>query len=313
MKVTLLFFSLLTFSASVALAQVSTMPSPKDAEADRNKTSFQKFHDRLKIGVFSVFTSPTMSDIEKGNFHYGATSPKTKSFPGNRDSLPMTFWNQVSFNYNFGAKLNFVFNPRFSIWPLRGKDTTLNPEASTIQIEDFLLGFQGVAFSSTDKKFNLWIRPGVRLPTSRASRNATNAGFGTTSYQYELAYLPTYDFDKTWQIGIFGQFRQWIFNDRYSYARFRFYTAPYVQYTINDTNRIQFYFESMVENNKRWETINDKSPVFKDIWQNFFVGVSHDVTPKFNVFPFIGMFPDDPEGLSNKSVWLGAWISYQIK
>ncbi len=317
MKVTLLFFSLLTFSTSVALAQVSTMPSPKDAEADRNKTSFNKFHDRLKINLFTVFTSPTLYDIERGNYEYGAVAPASQTFPGNRDSVATSFWNQLSFNYNFGAKMNFVFNPRFSFYPVRAKQDATNnpnPDQTTFQVEDFLVGFQGVVFSSEDKKFNLWIRPGVRLPTSRASRNTTNAGFGSTSYQYEFAYLPTYDFNKTWQVGIFGQFRQWIFNDRYSHARFRFYTAPYVQYTINDTNRIQLYFESMIENNKRWEAIGKKkSPVFKDIWQNVFVGVSHDVTPKFNVFPFVGIFPDDPDGLSNKSVSLGAWISYQIK
>jgi hypothetical protein len=317
MKRTLLLVSLLTFAVPVAFAQMSTMPNPKDAEADRKKTSFQKFHERLRIGLFSIFTSPTLYDIERGNYEYGAIAPASQIFPGNRDGVATSFWNQVSFNYNFGAKMNFVFNPRFSFYPVRAKQAVpenRNPDQTTVQVEDFLVGFQGVVLASDDKKFNLWIRPGVRLPTSRASRNSTNGGFGSTSYQYELAYLPTYDFNKTWQVGIFGQLRQWIFDDRYSYARFRFYTAPFVQYTINDTSRFQLYFESMVENTRRWETLEKKKkPKFRDIYQNVFFGVNHDVTKSLNVFPFVGFFPDDPAGLTNKSVWLGAWISYQIK
>jgi hypothetical protein len=295
-----------------AFAQMSTRPSPKDIEADK-KSSFQKFHDRLRIGFFSVITAPTLYDIEKGNYQYAAASREFSTYDRNRDSAGLNLWNQLSFNYNFGAKMNFVVNPRFSLWPVRGEDTTQNPDNSFIIMEDTLIGFQGVPFSSQDKKFNFWVRPGIRLPNSRGSRNSGNGGFGTTTNNIEIAYYPSYDFNKTWQVGIFGQFRQWVFEDRLNYTRFRFYTAPYVQYTMNDTTRFQAYYESIIDNPRRWRSNgNKKSPVFKDLWQNIFVGVSHDVTPKFNIFPFLGCFTDN-KGLTSKDFWLGAWISYQIK
>lgn len=314
MKSSFLFVLLVTaMMVNVASAQMSTRPSPKDIEADK-KASFKKFHDRLRIGVFSMFTSPTMYDMAKGNWKYSATSPETQTFGKNRDTFPGgNFWNQISFNYNFGAKMNFVFNPRFSYWPIRPHDTTQNPEASTFQVEDFLVGFQGVIYETDDKKFNLWIRPGVRLPTSRATISAPNGGFGTTTNNLELALLPTYDFNTTWQLGGFLQWRQWVFDDRYNYTRFRFYTAPYIQYTFNDTTRAQLYYENMLENFRRWETLGKKEkPLFTDLWQNAFVGINHDVTPKLNIFPFVSAFINDPK-FSSKSFWIGAWISYQIK
>jgi hypothetical protein len=281
------------------------------------KSSFQRFSDRLRISYYGSFQSPNGDDIIKGRFKNGATSPAYGNAPKgsgkNEDTWPMNMWNQISFNYNFGAKLNFVVNPRFMI-PLASSHSMKQPEdRSLVMLDDFLVGFQGVIFTSTDKKFNLWIRPGVRLPTSQPSRNSRNAGFGRVTNQNELAYQPTYDFNKTWQLGIFGQVRQWVFSDRNtSVGRVRFYTAPYLQYTFNDTTRMQVYYETMIENNKRQKSVNGKNPVFKDVWQDLMVGVNHDINKKFNIFPFLGCFMDD-KPITDKSLWIGAWISYQIK
>ena len=280
------------------------------------KTSFEKFSDRLRISYWAAFTSPHADDIVKGQYRNAAISPaygnaKTGE-QKNHDTWPMNLWNQISFNYNFGAKMNFVVNPRFMIPLASGKDMKAPEDRSLIMLDDMLVGFQGVVLSTDDKKFNLWIRPGVRLPMSQASRNSRNGGFGRTTQQNEIAYLPTYDFNKTWQVGLFGQVRQWVFSDRMNYSRLRFYTAPYFQYTFNDTSRLQVYYEHMWENNKRWESVNGKKPVFKDVWQNVMIGVNHDVTKKFNIFPYLGVFVDDGP-ITDKSAWLGAWISYQIK
>jgi len=68
----------------------------------------------------------------------------------------------------------------------------------------------------------------------------------------------------------------------------------------------------MIENTRNWKSINDKQPTYKDIWQNFMVGVAHDVTPKLNVMPFISTFIGDID-YGMKSYWVGAWISYSIK
>lgn len=311
----LLTLVLSALAANVALAQITTKPTAKDLEANK-KTSFEKFSDRLRISYYGVFTSPHFDDIEKGQWRNAAISPEDGNAPKgehkNQDTWPTNMWNQISFNYNFGAKMNFVFNPRFMV-PLAGpRDMKAPEDRSLIMLDDFLVGFQGVVYTSEDKKFNLWIRPGMRMPTSRPSRNSDNRGFGKVSRQLELGYNPTYDFNKTWQLGMFGQFRNWIYEERYNWSRFRIYYAPYIQYTMNDTTRMQVYYESMYENDRRWESVNGKKPVFKDHWQNAYVGISHDVTPKFNVFPFVSCFVND-KPVTDKSFWIGAWISYQIK
>lgn len=311
MKSSFLFFLLFNLITSgVALAQMSTRPSPKDMKA-QEKTSFDKFYDRLKIGYFGVFSSPQLDDMKNGDWENAALSPE---FSGgtNQDSWPTNIWHQVSFNYNFGAKMNFVFNPRF-MTPLAHPVDMKEPEdRSLLMVEDFLFGFQGVVVTSVDKAFNLWIRPGIRLPTSRASRNAGQAGAGTLTNQVELAYNGTYDFNKTWQMGVFGQIRSWVIEDRLVTDRFRFYTAPFVQYTLDDTSRIQVYYETMLESDQRSLPASKRDPLFKDVWQNIFVGYNTDLTKTFNIMPFASVFVND-NPITDKSFWLGAWISYQIK
>lgn len=311
MKSSFLFFLLFNLITSgVVLAQMSTRPSPKEMKA-QEKTSFDKFYDRLKIGYFGVFTSPQFDDMKNGDWENAALSPE---FSGgtNQDSWPTNIWHQVSFNYNFGAKMNFVFNPRF-MTPLAHPVDMKEPEdRSLLMVEDFLFGFQGVVVTSSDKAFNLWIRPGIRLPTSRASAKSGQGGAGTLTNQLELAYNVTYDFTKTWQLGAFGQLRSWVIEDKVGMDRFRFYTAPYIQYTLDDTSRIQVYYEHMLETDQRSMPANDRDPVFKDVWQNIFVGYNTDLTKTFNIMPFASVFVND-NPITDKSFWLGAWISYQIK
>ncbi|HXH32490.1 MAG TPA: hypothetical protein VNJ01_16945 [Bacteriovoracaceae bacterium] len=299
----------LSFLSTIAWSAETKKVSNTEVLETRN--DFQKFYDRLKISYFGVLTTPTLKDMSDGEWENGALSPE---FSGgtNRDTWPTNMWNQVSFNYNFGAKMNFVFNPRW-MTPLAHPVDMQEPEdRSLIALEDFLVGFQGVVASSEDKKFNLWIRPGLRLPTSRASRNSNNAGFGQLTHQLELAFLPTYDFNKTVQVGMFGQVRSWIYEDRYNISRLRISTSPMLQITLDDTTKWVTYYNHILENNKRFKSINGKNPVFKDVWQGVMTGISKDVTKKLNIYPYVEAFVNDVP-FSTNSVYVGAWISYSIK
>lgn len=320
MKRPFLLTLLIAVSANVAHAQLSMRPPERDMQPNQ-KTHFQKFSDRLKISYFGILTTPTLDDIEKGQWEHASISPEWQRDPAkgenpserrNQDTWPTNLWGQLSFNYNFGAKMNFVVNPRFAVMLAHGKDMAAPEDRSLIMLDDVLVGFQGVVLNSEDKKFNLWIRPGVRLPTSRLSRNSGNGGAGTTTHQTELAYNATYDFTKKFQLGLFGQFRQWVIEDQYGFDRFRIYTAPFIQWTHNDTTRFMAYYENIIETDRRAKPADDRDPVFKDRWQNVMLGVSKDITPKFNVFPYVGVFVNDVP-LADDSVWFGAWVSYQIK
>ena len=311
MKRIFLLTLLVFMSIPVAFAQLTPdMKNPQDDD------SFKKFSDRLKIGYFGVFTSPTLYDMKYGNWKNAAISPEfsrdaKNPKARNQDTWPTNFWNQLSFNYNFGAKMNFVVNPRFMI-PLTSSKYMKHPEdRSFIMLDDVLVGFQGVVLSSADKKFNFWMRPGMRLPTSHTSRHTGNAGAGKTTHQIELAFNPTYDFNKTWQFGIFGQLRQWIIEERYGFDRFRTITNPYLQYTIDDVSRLQVYYELILETDQRSEPIDEREVHFTDRWQNVNLAYGYDFTKKFSVMPMIGCFVNRP--IDDRSFWTGAWISYQIK
>ncbi len=271
------------------------------------KSAFDKFYERLSIGQFSVLSSPNLEDWDS---RYAALSPE---FSGgtNRDSYPLNLWNQTNFAYNFGAKMKFNFIPRYTIFLAESPDQPAK-ERGMIQIEDFLIGFSGGLYSSPDKKFNFWTRPALRLPTSHASRTSYNATFGNLTYQPEWLMTFTYDLTTNLQISLWHIHRFWIYEDRFNNSRHRILTIPGFTYKLSDKTNVQTYFEHFLENNKNFKSINGKDPHYVDMWQNLMVGVGHDVTPKLNVMPFISTYINDVP-YSTQSLWLGAWISYQIK
>ncbi len=310
-------------AAATTTTQTSTQSVATASAAD--KTPFQRFYDRLSIGYFGVYTSPT---LENWNSRNAAISPalgdarldgtddtETGRCRKNCDTYAMNIWNQVNFGYDFGWIMKFVFIPRATIYLANPGDMNrgVGEDRAMIGLEDFLVGFAGSIVTSEDKKFNWFIRPAMRLPTSHFSRNYKSGAFGDITHQLEVAHFITYDPNPQWQIGLQLQQRFWIYEDRYSPDRLRFYTSPYISYAPSEKTKIQAYYQSMIENNKRSKNIGDrKEPSFRDIYQDVMVGVAHDVTPTLNIMPYVGYFVDDIP-LSMRSAYLGAWISYKIK
>jgi hypothetical protein len=263
------------------------------------KSSFDKFYDRLKVGYFGAFSGSSLGEWDE----------KAMDEKGIRSSgYVHNVWNQLSFNYNFGAKMNFVINPR---WMLN-TGATHGANAKTrgvLSMEDWLVGFQGVIISAFDKKLNLWTRPGIRLPTSRLSRE------NDITMQPEALSILSYDIDKTWQLGMFQQLRHWVYEQRYTSYRYRLFHAPYIQYAWNDKNRLQLYYEHYLENRSRLPSQNGKSHNLQDYWQNAMLAWSSDITPKLGVMPFIGYILDTNYATQRplEPAWLGAWIFYTIK
>lgn len=264
-----------------------------------NKSSFDKFYDRLKIGYFGAFQGSSLGQWD--NYAADEHGEKFKDYAHN-------VFNQLSFNYNFGWKMNFVFNPRWTI--NTGSTKYHHPkQKGVVQIEDALVGLQGTLYSNADKKFNFWARFGARLPVNRVSREQD------ITWQPEMFSMTTYDFNSKWQLGSYLQLRWWVFQQRYNPERYRVYVAPYLQYAITEKDKVAIWYENYSENRRRWKSINGKNPVFKEQWQTAMVSYSRDLTPKVNFMPFLAYHlnttyaserPLDP-------VMLGFWLSWQIK
>jgi hypothetical protein len=279
------------------------------------KTSFEKFYDRLSINYFGQFTSPTLEDWNQSNAALSPVMGDTeRRCRKNCDTYAMNVWSQVNFAYDFGWKMKFNIIPRWTTYLANPRDMNkgVGEDRAMIGLEDFLVGISGVVVTTEDKKFNWWIRPGFRLPTSHFSRHYNNGSFGDLTNNLEIAHSLTYDFNPAFQVGMNAQQRMWVYEDRYNGSRLRLYFAPYISYSISDKTKWQTYYQLMSENNKRWEAVNNKPPVFKDVYQDMFTGIAHDFTDRLNVMPYIGVFVDDIP-LSMRSAYLGAWISYRIK
>lgn len=293
--------------------QTTTQATSETPAAE--KSPFDRFYDRLAISYFGVFTSPTLEDWDSSN---AAISPDWgdtgKTCRKNCDTYAMNLWNQVNFAYDFGWKMKFVFIPRWTVYFAnpRDMDRSAGEDRAMLGLEDFLVGFAGTIFSTEDKKFNWFIRPAMRLPTSHFTRHYDHPTFGQITHQLELAHFLTYDPNPQWQFGLMLQQRMWVYEYRYNPSRLRLLTAPYISYAVTEKTKVQLYYQNMIENNKRWESINGKKPVFKDYYQDALLAVGHDITPTVNLMPYVGVFVNDVP-LSMRSAYLGAWISWKIK
>lgn len=283
------------------------------SEANKDKSTFDKFYNNLKISYFGVLTS---SNLESWDQSRASISPEwgidSKGNDKNSDTWPVNLWNQIAFRYSFGSKMDFVVAPRW-VTMLGSTKRMKEPEDNSfIMLEDMLVGFQGTILSSTDGKFNWWMRPGMRLPTSRVNRTNNNRGLGTITHQLEVMNVFSYDFNPTWQLGGYAQARMWVYEQRYTPTRMRYYLAPYISYKLDEKTNIQAYYEVIFENDRRWKSQNGLKPVYKDYWQNVMLAVGRDITPKLNIMPYIATYVNDVP-LSMRSAWFGAWISYSIK
>jgi len=307
---TVILGALITTQVCGQTTTVTTTTATTTKEAEAPKSSFDKFYERLSIGYFGAASTPA---FEKWDSNNAAISPEFSAGDPcrNCDIYSFNIWNQVNFGYNFGAKFKFNVIPRFTVFFDTPKDQPQG-ERGNILLEDALIGFSGVLYTSPDKKFNWWLRPGVRLPTSHATRHYNHPDFGRLTYNLEAINSFTYDFNPTFQLGLTTMNRYWIYENRYNTSRARYYIAPNFTYTLNDTTKIIGYYENMLENNKRWESINGKKPVYYDVWQNAYIGVGKDLTPKLNVYPYISAFVNDVP-FSMRSFWGGLWVSYTIK
>lgn len=306
-----------TVKTKVVKKTVVAPKAPVAVAQPETKSNFKKFYDRLKISYFAALSTPNFRDIKDGQWSNAAISPQwdlhedsRKSSQKNRDTVPTNIYNQVSFNYNYGGKMNFVVNPRFTLNLGHPRDLNFPEDKGFFQFEDALVGFQGVILSSSDKKLNVWVRPGIRLPVSKVYRNSNNGGDGKVNHQIDLSYSVTYDLSKSLQFGVSGQYRHWVIDDNYSFRRVRVSTNPYVQYTLNDVSNLQLHYENSIETDSRGQGKTDIH--FDDKWQNVMIGYARDVTPKLNVMPFLGVFVDDAP-ISDRSLWSGLQVSYQIK
>src|SRR5690606_4223585 len=133
--------------------------------------------------------------------------------------------------------------PRFTVMLANPRDmeTTVGEDRAMFLLEDLMVGFSGVVYSSEDKKFNWWMRPALRLPTSKFSRNYRHSDFGSITYQPDWVNSFTYDFDKQWQVGFTVVNRIWIFEDRFNSSRHRIIAVPSLIYTVNDLTKVQVY------------------------------------------------------------------------
>jgi hypothetical protein len=282
---------------SLVLLSIALSAFAQDVAAP--KSSFDKFYDRLKISYFGAYQGSCLTDWERG-----ACDEKGVKDPSYAHNL----FNQVSFNYNFGAKFNLVINPRFTVYTgsTAGHDKT---QLGMVVLEDPLVGFAGAWYSSPDKKLTLWTRFGARLPVSQTSRDRD------ITWQPEAFNIFSYDIDKTWQLGLYTQFRWWIYEQQYTNKRYRIFAAPYVLYTMNDTTKFQLFYEhySEARNNPPAGTKHSK---FQSYWSNAMAAVSLDLTPKVNFFPYVGYMLNTDYAIKEQPadpLWVGFWLSYQIK
>lgn len=277
----------------------SAAPTTIKVDPTVEKSSFDKFYDRVGIAAAVIYTGASLQDW----------NDYTLSEKGQKDwTWAPNLFTSVNFSYNFGGKFKFNIIPRFTTF-VQDTDKHGQGDRGLFYIEDTIVAFSGVLYATEDKKFTWWMRPGVRLPTSKFSRSQD------ITQQNEILSVFTYDFNKTWQLGLLQQFRHWVYEQKYTMYRLRIFHSPFISYAIDDKNKLQFYYEHYIENRKHLMSQDKHHPRFQKQYENAMVGWSHQLTEKLNVTPMLAYMLNGTENTMYplKNSWVTVWMSYAFK
>ena len=285
---TLVTFFLLTH---IMCASAQEKTKPQEEKIEGWAEAVQK---KLRINYFSELLGPGF-DSKDGNI-----PEVNKNGTAIANSEPTQLWNQVSFGWHVTEQWRVIFNPRFTTQ--LGNRDDLGSNDAIFRTEVFLTGVQGTIWSNGP--WSVWIRPGFRLPTSRATRDANWNG--------QLEWLHILDRapgeDTKWGFGMWTMARSYVRTNDSTDERWRLYNAPYVTYTITDKWRAEVFYENEIQHNEA--TGKRAYNYSRQTLQSGMTGVTYKFNPSLSVFPFIRYYTVRKFDLS--TMGLGAWISAAI-
>jgi len=305
-------------AASVPVAAPAAAPAP-----EAKTQTLMESH--LQIRYFAEVIGPNLGNT-KGLWDYPDNITDNGNYdPDNagQDTDPVNSWNQISFRWKVSDKYHAFINPRFTVQHgstnriRRANETAAAAGRKTsddgmFRNEDWLVGMQGVAWANAETGWSFFIRPGYRLPTSRATRNSGWMG--------QLEWFHSIDWaGKDWGFGMWHQIRLYVpsyhdplrgdFNLNSASnqnERHRQYIALYSTYKLTDTVKAEVYYENQVGHNfaKGDKSYFSYKRTRQQQTANF--GVSFPVNPSLSLYPFVrayqlGTFDVDTMGY-------GLWI-----
>lgn len=284
-----------------------TAPVVPAAPVEQKQMSLIQSHFQIRYFSELIWTDLTNHN---GNTKYPGAN-KNGNYSGGSD--PVNLWNQLSFRWKISDKLHAYINPRWTLQlgstkqiradnrdaAAKGNKTS---DDGMLRSEDWLVGVQGVLWS-TKSGWSYFMRPGYRLPISRATRSANWDGIAE--------YFQSFDWSQgVWGAGIWNLNRWFVANENNNNERYRIYVAPYVTYQINDTFKVEVYYENEFQHNAAaGRSINNTkgSLLFnKRTLQTMTAGVSFPINPSLSLYPFLRFYQMgtyDPE-----TIGYGMWI-----
>lgn len=311
-------------SSAPSKAPVAT-PAPAPAPVTEPVVGKSVWEEHLQIRWFSEVIGPNLANTD-GAWAYPDVNKNGNYTPG---SDPVSSWNQISFRWKISENYYAIINPRFSTHLAstkrirkanegKGKDE----DEEWFRWENWLVGVQGTAWKSDTSGWSVFVRPGYRLPTNKAFRNAGWRG------EFELFYSVDWAGASPWGYGLWHQIRHYVpsykdplrldFSDgdgANGLVRHRHYIAPYLTYKFTDTVKLEIYYEHQYNHqySKGGRTKANgyrhgyfSYPKMSRAQHTANVGVSFPINPSLSLYPFVrayqlGTF--DPETLG-----YGLWI-----
>lgn len=287
----------------------STLPvAPTPTAPETKEMSLVESH--LQIRYFSEFIGPNLT-FNKGDDYPDVTKNGNYSDLGTTD--PIDLWNQFSFRWKVSDKLHAIVNPRFTLQLGSTKEIRYcndngcgsgarADDEGRWRWEDWLVGVQGVVWQNAEG-FSYFVRPGYRIPISRATRNSNWDGV--------VEYFHSFDWaGKDYGFGVWNLNRWYIANENKNGERYRIYIAPYMTYKLTDTVKFELYYENEFQHNARegksQGAKGSNSLYMKRTLQTANVGVSFPINASLSLYPFLRFYQlgrYDPE-----TIGLGMWI-----
>lgn len=263
------------------------------AEATNEETLGQHLGKNLRVGYFGEFLGPSLKKADDN-------LPSKNRSDNYRGSDPIQTFNQFSFNYDFGYKMNFIINPRFISQHGDRNDMADGDDQHVIQWDDLMIGFQGVPYSND--RFSYWVRLTYRHPTSHFSRQQGHNSI------YEYFHQISYDLTPKWQLGSFNFIRYYDYKTGVGNERYRIYSAPYIVYTINE----RLSFMPMLEYEVQHRNANGvrSFDFMKKSYSDLYVGLNVVVNKSLTLYPFLKFI--DESDIRYETTQVGAWIMGRV-
>jgi len=218
---------------------------------------------------------------------------------GNKTSSPASLWNNFGVRYKVLERTTVIFSPRFYTQIGDRNDLKPTEDQNVFVMDDFMYSISQQVYKG--EKLSYGMRISHRNPDSTSSRLSQIKS--QVEYQNDITWLPT----AALSVLNWSSFRYYVYDRDRNEQRYRFNLTTLVNYSINDSWRVQMMHEWDMQHRapkngnstRSWNHLQQ----YKD---TVAFGVGYSIVPQLTVVPFLKLLND--QDIRYATTQVGFWV-----